>query len=89
LTLVLARQEYSRPYVAPPELPPGRLDALRRAFDTTMKDKAFLDECEKQQIEIDPITGEQLAALIGKLAATPAAVVARVNAIFANAEKPK
>jgi tripartite-type tricarboxylate transporter receptor subunit TctC len=89
LTLVLGRQEYSRPYVAPPNLPPARLAALRRAFDATMKDKAFLAECEKQKIEIDPVTGEQLAALISKLAATPPAVVKRVNTIFAGAKKPK
>jgi tripartite-type tricarboxylate transporter receptor subunit TctC len=89
LALVLARQEYSRPFVAPPSLPPGMLAVLRRAFDATMKDPAFLDETAKQQIEIDPITGERLAELIATLAATPAPVVDRVNAIFTNAEKQK
>jgi tripartite-type tricarboxylate transporter receptor subunit TctC len=89
LTLVLARQEYSRPYVAPPGLPPARLSALRRAFDATMKDKGFLAEAGKQKIEIDPVTGEQLTALIQKVAATPKDVVARVKRIFADAKELK
>jgi len=29
----------ARPYVAPPGIPPERLNALRAAFDATMKDR--------------------------------------------------
>ncbi len=38
--------------------------AIRRAFDAAMKDPALLAEAEKLKIEIDPLTGEQVAALI-------------------------
>ena len=48
----------------PPNVPAERVDAIRRAFDATMKDKEFLAEAEKLKIEIDPLTGEQVAALI-------------------------
>ena len=42
---------------APPGVPADRLAALRRAFDATMKDPAFIAEAEKLQLEIEPMTG--------------------------------
>ena len=45
----------------PPNVPADRVNAIRRAFDATMKDKEFLAEAEKLKIEIDPLTGEQVA----------------------------
>ena len=44
-----------------------------------MKDKDFLADAEKLKIEVDPLSGEEVAALIGKLYATPPDVVARVR----------
>ena len=63
LVLLLSRQEYSRPYYAPPQVPAGRLTMLRRAFDATMRDPAFVAEIEKQQLDLNPQTGEELQAL--------------------------
>ena len=45
----------------PPGVPADRVQALRRAFDATMKDKEFLADANKLKLEIDPITGEQVA----------------------------
>jgi tripartite-type tricarboxylate transporter receptor subunit TctC len=80
MTMLFARTEYGRPYFLPPDVPAQRVAALRRAFDGTMKDPAFIAEAAKLQFEIDPLTGEQVQALVGQLAATPSAVVARVRA---------
>jgi hypothetical protein len=55
------------------------VEALRRAFDATMKDPAFLAEAEKLKLDIDPISGEQVAELIAQVAATPADVATRVR----------
>ena len=60
-------------------LPDIDAGALRRAFDATMKDPAFLAEAEKSKLEIDPMTGEELAAFVSRLAATPADAVKRVK----------
>jgi tripartite-type tricarboxylate transporter receptor subunit TctC len=79
LELSLARLEYGRPFFLPPNVPPERVAALRRAFDATMKDPAFLAEAEKAKIDVDPLTGEQVADLIEKVSRTPAAVVERVR----------
>ena len=48
-----------------------------------MKDKEFLAEAEKLKIEIDPLTGEEVAELVEQLYKTPAETVARVRAAMA------
>ena len=80
LAMLFARAEYGRPYFLPPDVPAERVRALRRAFDATMKDPAFLAEAEKLQLEILPMPGEALQKLVGELAATPPEIVARVKA---------
>jgi hypothetical protein len=44
-----------------------------------MKDKEFLAEAEKAQIDIQPMTGEETAALIASIASVPANVVERAT----------
>src|SRR5437899_1526117 len=41
LRLALARLEYGRPFFMPPNVPPERVEAVRRAFDAAMKDPAL------------------------------------------------
>ena len=53
LRLIFARQVMGRPFVAPPNIPADRAEALRNAFMTTMKDKDFLADTEKAQMEIN------------------------------------
>ncbi len=57
--------------VAPPGVPADRVEALRRAFDATMKDKAFLEDAQRQKLEVNALTGEKLAELIADLMKTP------------------
>ena len=80
MTMLFARTEYGRPYFLPPDVPEERVAALRRAFDATMKDTAFIAEVAKLQFDVDPLTGEQVQALVSQLAATPREIVARVRA---------
>jgi len=80
MTMLFARTEYGRPYFLPPDVPVERVAALRRAFDATMKDPAFVAEAAKLQFDVDPLTGEQVQALVVQLAATPREDVARVRA---------
>jgi hypothetical protein len=84
LRLMLARLEYGRPFFLPPNVPPARLDALRRAFDATMKDPAYLAEADKLKIDVEPLSGEQVAALVEQVSRTPGETVARVRAAMEN-----
>jgi tripartite-type tricarboxylate transporter receptor subunit TctC len=80
MRLVMTRLEIGRPFFLPPNVPAERVQALRRAFDATMKDAAFLVEVEKLKIDIDPLTGEQVAALVDQVMGTPSEVTGRVRA---------
>jgi tripartite-type tricarboxylate transporter receptor subunit TctC len=71
LTLIFARQALGRPYLAPPGIPQDRVDALRQGFMDTMKDKEFLAEAEKAQLEITPIDGVALQKLVAEVYKTP------------------
>jgi tripartite-type tricarboxylate transporter receptor subunit TctC len=84
LELAAARVEFGRPFFLGPNVPAERVEALRRAFDATMKDEGFLAEEDKAKLEVDPTSGEQVAALIDKLYRTPAETVTRVRSAMEN-----
>ncbi|HEY2226923.1 MAG TPA: tripartite tricarboxylate transporter substrate-binding protein [Xanthobacteraceae bacterium] len=84
LELALARLEFGRPFFLPPNVPAERVEVLRRAFDATMKDPAFLADADRSKIEVDPLTGEQVAGLVEQVSRTPADTVARVRAAMEN-----
>jgi tripartite-type tricarboxylate transporter receptor subunit TctC len=79
LRFAVARLEYGRPFFLPPNVPSERVAALRRAFDATMKDPAYLAEADKLKIEVDALTGEQVAALVEQVTRTPTELVERVR----------
>jgi tripartite-type tricarboxylate transporter receptor subunit TctC len=84
LRLMLARLEYGRPFFLPPNVPAARVEALRRAFDATMKDPAYLAEADKLKIDVEPLSGEQVAALVDQVSRTDPDTVARVRAAMEN-----
>jgi tripartite-type tricarboxylate transporter receptor subunit TctC len=84
IKLVVARLEYGRPFFLPPGVPPDRIAALRRAFDTTVKDPAFVGEATMARIDIDPLTGEAVQTLVAEVSQTPPDVVARVRDALEN-----
>jgi tripartite-type tricarboxylate transporter receptor subunit TctC len=76
MKMLFARQLWGRPFVAPPQVPEQRLDALRRAFDATMNDASFRDEAKRAKLEIAPVRGEIIQKEIADVYATPADVIA-------------
>src|SRR5262249_26969602 len=75
--LILANLEMSRPFVAPPGLPADRLQALRDAFDATIKDPAFLAASAKAGREISVIGAKEIDALLAESYALPKDIVQR------------
>jgi tripartite-type tricarboxylate transporter receptor subunit TctC len=78
--MIFARQTMGRPYLAPPGVPADRLAALRKAFMDTMTDPEFLAEAEANKFEINPVSGEDLQALVKEVYETPPAVVKKAAA---------
>ena len=82
LDLILTQQVTGRPFAAPPKVPPERVTALRRAFDATLKDPEFLAEADKLQLEIAPVDGEGLQAMVERMfKASPDVIEAARQAI--------
>jgi tripartite-type tricarboxylate transporter receptor subunit TctC len=82
ISFLYAGQGIGRPFIAPPDLQPGKLEMLRKAFDDTMKDPDFKAEAAKQKLDVDPEDGEHLASLIKKIYATPKPIVDKVGALI-------
>lgn len=61
LKLIFSPTDAGRPFGAPPQIPSDRLEALRHAFDLTMKDKEFLDFTKQAKLDVYPSTGEAIA----------------------------
>ena len=79
LDLALARLEFGRPFFLPPGVPQARVDAIRKALDATMKDPEFIAEADKLKIDIDPLSGVEVAELLQKIYKTPVDTVERVR----------
>ncbi len=63
-------------YVSP-RVPRDRVAALRKAFNATVTDPAYLAEAKKRKLIVDPVKGEDLQATIVKTMATPKALIAK------------
>jgi tripartite-type tricarboxylate transporter receptor subunit TctC len=73
--LIFGIQSLGKLYAAPPGIPADRQDALRKALAATMKDAEFLADAKKMQLDISPMTGDEVKAVIAKVSsASPSAI---------------
>lgn len=80
LDILNAAGELGRPFVVSKSIPPDRLDALRKAFDATMKDEEFLSDAKKQQLPVFPVDGVEAREIVEKIYASPPDLVAKARA---------
>jgi hypothetical protein len=81
--LLVTSTATGRPLAAPPGTPPDRVEALRTAFDATMRDPAFLEEGRKLQAEISPTSGQDVQLIVERMYKTPTSVITRLKSILA------
>src|SRR5262249_37038290 len=67
LEFFIGRQQYGRPFFAPPGLPEPVVAAYRDAFVKLVADPAFLREAAQSQATIDLARGETVAAFVDRL----------------------
>jgi tripartite-type tricarboxylate transporter receptor subunit TctC len=79
LALQFTAFELGRPYFLAAGVPADRVAALRRAFDATMKDKDLIADADKQGLEVNPATGEEMQEMLKKVYATPREVINRLS----------
>ena len=83
LELIFARQSMGRPITAPPGLDPAVTAALRKAFSDAMHDPEFIADCERINLEINFVSGEDVQTLVGQLYSLPESVIAEARKIVA------
>ena len=84
--LLYGTHALGRPISAPPGVPADRVKALRDAFSATMKDPVFLAEAGKQDMPIDPWTGDQTEQVIAQFTSYPPAIYSRARTVLDAAE---
>jgi tripartite-type tricarboxylate transporter receptor subunit TctC len=83
LTFFSSSMELGRPLMAPPGVPPARVAELRRAFDAIVKDPLFHREAAAMGLEVAAQNGEEIAARIAAVLATPRAIVEEAQRVSA------
>jgi tripartite-type tricarboxylate transporter receptor subunit TctC len=73
----------SRPFMLSPGTPKDRVQLLRKAFTATMNDPSFLADAEKSNLQISPLTGEELEKTVRGLLKTNPAMLAKLKQILA------
>jgi tripartite-type tricarboxylate transporter receptor subunit TctC len=69
LELLFSPQVSAWPLIAPPEVPADRVTILRKAFQQTMKDPAFLADAEKLNVDVAPVSGEAIQKIVERIGA--------------------
>jgi len=82
LKLISSPPGLGQPYLAPPGTPPDRLAILRRAFDDTMKDPAFLKGAAALNLDVDPISAEEITQMIRDIIHTAPDIAAKTRLLL-------
>ena len=76
IQFLYAAADLGRPVVMSRQVPEDRIAIMRKAFDATVKDQAFLDDMKKQDQPVQPISGEEAEKILARFfaSASPAMV---------------
>lgn len=69
------------PFVAPAGLAPQRAMMLQRAFSEMVRNRDFLADAKKVNLDITPVSGDAVRSVIAAMAAMPQDLIARYNKI--------
>jgi len=87
LRLYLLKYKMARPLAMPPEVAPERVAAIRAAFDATMKDPRYLAEAAKMHLDVSPVDGPEVAALVHQIGTAPQPIIDRLKGLVARPGK--
>jgi tripartite-type tricarboxylate transporter receptor subunit TctC len=75
LALLGSGPDIGRSLVAEPSIPPERAAALRKAFMAAIEDPEFVTEMKKRNLNIEPLSGEEVQRIVAASVATPKELV--------------
>jgi len=82
LNIVFGSVALSRPFVAPPELPAGRLALLRRGFEAAVKDPALIADATSKGFVVEFISPEFIEGIIRNAFAANPTLIEKVRAAY-------
>ncbi len=85
MALISSPSALGQPYLAPPGVGADRIALLRKAFAATMADAEFNAEATKAQVDIAPISGEEIASIVSSVVRASPAIVAKARAALGSA----
>jgi tripartite-type tricarboxylate transporter receptor subunit TctC len=71
-----------RAYSIPPRVPADRVKILQQAFMSTMSDPAFLKDAKQTQIEIAPVSGEDIKQVVNHMNTIDPLILAKLKKIL-------
>ena len=74
--------ELGRPFIVAKLVPAERVAVLRAAFEAMVKDENFLSEAQKQNLLLDPVTGEEAEKIIATIYAASPELTRRVKDVL-------
>jgi tripartite-type tricarboxylate transporter receptor subunit TctC len=78
-----ASSQMGQSYATSPGVPAPVVNALRRAFDATMKDPDYIARIKQAKMDFDPATGEEMTQIVAKTIGAPKSVIERYKAAVA------
>jgi tripartite-type tricarboxylate transporter receptor subunit TctC len=72
----------TRVYVTTPKTPQDRVQILRKAFADTLKDPEFLTEAKKAQLDVNPLSGEEVKSTVESMFQLNPALAAKLGKIL-------
>jgi tripartite-type tricarboxylate transporter receptor subunit TctC len=82
LAVLNAAAELGRPFIVAKTVPPERVNVLRAAFRAALDDQAFRAEAQAQSLPLDPVPGEEAAAIINKIYSAPPELARKVKDVL-------
>lgn len=82
LDLFVARQQYGRPFLAPPGTPAPIVAAYREAFQKVVADPEFAREAAQAQLIVKIATGEDVKTLVERMYDNPKPIIEQATSIL-------
>jgi tripartite-type tricarboxylate transporter receptor subunit TctC len=79
LNILNASGELGRPFIVGKQVPADRVKILRAALEAMLKDEQFLAEAAKQNLLLDPVSGEEAEKIIATMYAASPELVKKVK----------
>jgi tripartite-type tricarboxylate transporter receptor subunit TctC len=76
----------ARPFMAPPDVPPDRVQALQAAFLATHGDPQYLEEAARLKLDVSPVGGADVLRTIERIAGASPDVIDHLRRLLAESK---